>query len=183
MAKLIPEHRLLILLQGLAAITFGVLAIFLPTTALRGMIVIFGLYAIVDGVLALLSMARATETTYGPRWMRGLQGVTGIVIGIVALVWPLVTFLTLLYLVALWAIIIGVLRIMGAVILRRGVERRWLLLVTGAIALIFGLAVVIRPEVGASSIMTIIGFFAVIYGVSLIALGMRGSTRAGPRPP
>jgi uncharacterized membrane protein HdeD (DUF308 family) len=185
MTRPLVKYWWAVLLQGVVAIAFGLIAIFITATAVRGLTIVFGIYAIVDGVLAFLSLGRGTESSYGPRWTRAFQGVIGIIFGIAALVWPLVSFLTLLYLVAVWAIIIGAIRIIGAVLLHRKIERRWLVLSSGAVALIFGLAVIIRPEEGASAVMTIIGFFAVLYGIVLVLMSLqafRAEEREQPHP-
>jgi uncharacterized membrane protein HdeD (DUF308 family) len=183
MARPLVQHWWAVLLQGIVAIAFGLIALFIPETAVRGLAIAFGIYALVDGDLALLSLIRDTEKSYGPRWTRAIQGVIGIIFGITALVWRRISFLTLLYLVAVWAIIVGALRIVGAAALHREVERRWLVIISGAVALFFGLAVIIRPEQDASSVMTIIALFAVIYGVILVLLSLQAFYASKHRPP
>lgn len=168
-----------LILQGIIAIAFGIIAIFLPGTALGGLAIVFGIYALVDGFLALLSLVRGPERSYGTRWTRAIQGVIGIVFGIAALVWARPTVLALLYIIAVWAIIVGALRIIGAAALRHRIERRWLVIVSGAIALIFGLAVIIRPEQGLAALLTVIGFFAVVYGIAQVLLGIQTSRTRG----
>lgn len=176
-----PPRRPLwaLILQGIIAIAFGIIAIFLPGTALGGLAIVFGIYALVDGFLALLSLVRGPERSYGTRWTRAIQGVIGIVFGIAALVWTRPTVLAMLYIIAVWAIIVGVLRIIGATALHHRIERRWLVIVSGAIALIFGLAVIIRPEQGLSALLTVVGFFAVIYGIAQVLLGIQTSRTRG----
>jgi uncharacterized membrane protein HdeD (DUF308 family) len=183
MAWFPAHHRWIAAIQGIFAIIFGVIAIFLPGTALRALALVFGIYAIADGVIALFSLPRAPSASYGPRWTRAFQGIIGIIFGIAALVWFPLTVLTLVYLIAIWAIIVGALRILGAIALHRGIERRWLLVVSGAVALLFGLAVLIRPTAGLSALMTVIGFFAVLYGIVLIGLAAQAAREGrGGRP-
>lgn len=108
-----------------------------------------------------------------------LEGLAGIVVGIMTLVWPSITALTLLYLIAAWAVITGVMEIVAAIQLRRVIEGEWMMVLSGIASIIFGIILFIFPGEGALGLTWLIGIYAIIFGVMLIVLafrlrGMRG---------
>jgi len=160
-----------LVLRGVLAIVFGVVAWLLPDTALRALIVVFAAYALVDGVFALIAaFGRGGEERRLPLI---LEGVLGIGAGIVALVWPGLTTLALLYVIAAWAIVTGVFEIIAAVELRREIDNEWFLGLAGAASILFGVLAIIFPGTGALAVVWMIASYAIIFGVLLIALGFR----------
>jgi uncharacterized membrane protein HdeD (DUF308 family) len=159
-------------LRGVAAIIFGVMAFVWPQGTIATLVILFGAYAVVDGVLA---MAAALSNVVGPqrRWSILLQGVVSLVIGFATFVWPNVTALTLLYLIAAWAIITGVLEILVAVELRRELSNEWLLILNGIASIVFGVLVIVFPGAGAFSVLWMIAAYAVLIGVLLLVLSFR----------
>ncbi len=159
-------------LRGLVAILFGLAALFWPGLILAVLIVLFGLYALVDGVLAVVAAFRSSG-----RGMRRplllIEGVLGILFGILALFWPDLTALTLLYIIAFWAIATGVFEIVAAIHLRKEITGEWMLAVSGAASVLFGLLLVFFPGEGALAVIWIIGAYALIFGVLLLALAFR----------
>ena len=139
--------------RGAAAVIFGLLALIWPQITLLALVLVFGAYALVDGVFALVAAARGRQLAGGSRgWLvlEGLLGIgAGIGAGIVALLWPGITALALLWVIAFWAVLTGVLEIIAAVRLRRVLDNEWLLVVAGTLSIIFGLILMIWPGSGA----------------------------------
>jgi uncharacterized membrane protein HdeD (DUF308 family) len=166
-------------LRGLAAIVFGLLAFILPGITLTALILLFGAYMLVDGVFAIVAAVRAEERD--TRWWLLLaEGVLGVLAGIVAFAWPGLTALALLYLVAAWSIITGILQIVGAIRLRREIEGEWALILGGVLSVIFGVLLAVLPGPGILALLWLIGAYALVSGVLLIILAFR--VRNEPRP-
>jgi uncharacterized membrane protein HdeD (DUF308 family) len=163
-------------LRGAAAVLFGLMALIWPGITLLALVIVFGAYALVDGVLALvaaLGKGDPAVTDKSSRVWLGVQGAASIVLGILALVWPGVTALALLWVIAVWAMATGILEIIAAVRLRRELRREWLLALSGALTFLFGLLLVIWPAAGALTLVVLIGVSALIFGVTLLAFGLR----------
>ena len=166
-------------LRGLAAIVFGLLAFILPGITLTALILLFSAYMLVDGVFAIVAAVRAEERD--TRWWLLLaEGVLGVLAGIVAFAWPGLTALALLYLVAAWSIITGILQIVGAIRLRREIEGEWALILGGVLSVIFGVLLAVLPGPGILALLWLIGAYALVSGVLLIILAFR--VRNEPRP-
>jgi uncharacterized membrane protein HdeD (DUF308 family) len=165
-------HWWALALRGLFAILFAILTFAFPGLTLRVLVILFGAYAFVDGVVAIISAIRAAHG-HG-RWGAFLvEGIVGIIAGLVAFFMPLLTLAVLVYLVAAWAVVTGVLEIMAAVRLRRYVTGEWLLVLAGIASVIFGVLVFIAPIAGAIVIALWLGAYALIFGIVLIALAFR----------
>jgi uncharacterized membrane protein HdeD (DUF308 family) len=163
-----------IALRGVAAIIFGVLAFVLPGITLAALIVLFGAYAIVDGIFNLVAAARGEADQRGePRWWLVLEGIVSIAAGLVAFVWPGLTALTLVYLIGAWAIVTGVLEIVAAVRLRQRIANEWWLVLSGALSIVFGVLVMLAPGAGALAMVFWIGAYAIIFGALLVGLAFR----------
>jgi uncharacterized membrane protein HdeD (DUF308 family) len=110
-------------------------------------------------------------------WILALRGVVAVLLGvgagIIAFVWPDITALALLWLIAFWAILTGILEIVAAIRLRRVLNNEWLLAVAGVLSIIFGLILVIWPGSGAVGLVWLIGIYAIVFGVALVALALR----------
>ena len=159
-------------LRGLAAVLFGIMAFAWPGMTLGVLVLLYGAYALVDGVLAITA-AVAGRTWGMPWWALLLEGVLGITIGILTFAWPGITALVLLYLIAAWAVVTGVFEVVAAIRLRREIRGEWLLALSGIISVLFGIALVINPVGGALAVVWLIGAYAIAFGVLLIALGFR----------
>ena len=159
-------------LRGLAAIVFGVLAFAWPGLTLWALVLLFGAYMLVDGIFAIVGAVRAAgrETRW---WLLLVEGVLGVLAGLVAFLWPGITALALLYLVAAWAIVTGILQIVGAIRLRREIEGEWALILGGVLSVIFGLVLAVLPGSGILALVWLIGAYAVVSGVLLIVLAFR----------
>ena len=158
-----------LLLRGIAAILFGLAALLWPDETLWVLIVFFGAYALVGGVFSIVAgLADSTR-----RWLLITEGVLGVVAGLIAFFWPGLTALVLLYVIAAWAIFTGVLEIMTAVSLRREIDNEWMMILGGALSVLFGVLLAVLPGVGLLSLTWLIGIYALIFGVAFIVLGFR----------
>jgi uncharacterized membrane protein HdeD (DUF308 family) len=155
-------------LRGLLAVVFGLAAFLWPGITLVSLVLLFGAYALVDGIFAIISAFRTREW-----WPLLLEGVIGIVAGAMTFVWPGITAIALLYLIAAWAIITGILEIVAAIQLRKVITNEWLLVLGGVVSVILGVVMVVAPGAGALGLVWAIGAYALVFGVTLIALGFR----------
>jgi uncharacterized membrane protein HdeD (DUF308 family) len=167
LAEAAASHWWVLALRGVIAILFGFAAIAWPGVTLAVLVMLYGIFSLADGILAFAAGIRA-------RWGGLLfAGVLGTIVGFVALIWPGITALALLFLIAAWAIVTGVLQIVAAVQLRRVITGEWLLGLAGALAIAWGILLVFNPRAGALSVLWIIGAFAIAYGVVLLGLAFR----------
>ena len=159
-------------LRGLLAVLFGITAFVMPGLTLAALVLLYGAYALVDGVFAVV--ASLAGRTFGtPWWAMLIRGLLGIAIGIVTFVWPGITELALLYIIAAWAVVTGGFEIAAAIRLRKEIQGEWLLVLSGALSVLFGLALMVYPAAGALAIVWLLGSYAIIFGVLLLVLGLR----------
>ena len=159
-----------LILRGVAAVLFGVAALAWPGVTLLTLIILFGIFAFVDGVVAL--WAAASPAGRGRGWLVA-EGIIGIGAGLVTVAWPTATSLVLLWIVAGWATGLGILRIAAAVRLRHTVDDAWLLALNGVLAFAFGMLLAARPSSGALAVVVVIGVYALLSGATQIGLGQR----------
>jgi uncharacterized membrane protein HdeD (DUF308 family) len=172
LATLVSRYWWAIAVRGAVAILFGVLAFAWPGATLASLVLLFGAYAIVDGIASVVMGVRE----YGQRerwWATLLGGLVSVGAGVVTFMMPGLTALTLLTVIALWAILRGVLEIVAAVRLRHVIEGEWLLGLGGALSILFGAAMIAFPGAGALAVIWWIGAYAIVLGVMLVALGFR----------
>jgi uncharacterized membrane protein HdeD (DUF308 family) len=160
-----------VLLRGVAAVLFGLAALIWPGLTLAVLIVVYGVYAIVDGIFAIVVGIRAGSDTR--RWLLLAEGALGILAGLIVVFWPGVSAVVLLYIIAFWAIFGGLLRIFGAVLLRREIDNEWTMALGGALWVILGIVLFVVPGAGLLSLSWLIGIFALGAGITLIALAFR----------
>jgi uncharacterized membrane protein HdeD (DUF308 family) len=159
-------------IRGVAAIVFGLLAFFMPGVTLAALILLFGAYAIVDGIFSLVAAFRG-RTEDQPRWLLAIEGLVSVAAGVVAFAMPGLTALVLLYLIAAWAIITGVLEIVGAIRLRDEIPNEWWMVASGVVSVVFGVLLFLAPGAGALALVWWIGAYAVIFGALLVGLAFR----------
>jgi uncharacterized membrane protein HdeD (DUF308 family) len=169
----LAENWWLLLLRGIAAIVFGILAFVWPGLTLLALTLMWGFYAIADGILALWAAIAGKGGEIVPRWWLAVVGIAGLVAGLLTFVWPGMTALVLLIFIASWAIVIGVLQIWGAIRLRKEIEGEWLLGLSGVLWVAFGVIMFVRPGAGALALIWWIGSFAILAGCVYIALAFQ----------
>ncbi|WP_334149426.1 HdeD family acid-resistance protein [Hyphomicrobium sp.] len=161
----------LILLRGLVAILFGVLAFVWPKITLLSLVLLYGAFAFADGILAIAAAIRGGAPA--PRWWMALIGLFGIAAGVLTLLWPQITALVLLFFIAGWAIANGLMQIIGAFKLREELTGEWMLIANGALSVTFGVLLAFWPKAGALAMVLVIGAFAIMYGILLVMFALR----------
>ena len=172
MLSKLAQYWWLLLLRGLAAIIFGILALIWPELTLLTLILLFGAYALMDGIFAVIA-GIASFRSNERWWAVLLEGVVGILVGVLVFIWPGPTALVLLYFIAAWAVITGITEIAAAIRLRREITNEWAMGLSGLASVIFGVLLFIYPGAGAVSLVWLIGAYAIIFGILLIILGFR----------
>jgi uncharacterized membrane protein HdeD (DUF308 family) len=167
-------------IRGLVAVLFGLLTLFLPGITLVTLVLLFGAYALVDGVFNVIAFFRVASH----QWALLIEGVVGIVAGVITFAMPAITAIALLYLIAFWAILTGIFEIVAGIRLRKAIANEWLLLMMGVLSLLFGFLILFAPGAGALAIMLWIGAYALVFGVFLLALAfhLRGHRRLIAQP-
>ena len=161
-----------LVLRGLAAIAFGVLAFVWPQITLTALVFLWGAYALVDGAFAIAAGVKS----HGENkrwWVLLLEGILGVAAGLVAFLVPGITALALLGLIAAWAMVTGAFEIAAAIQLRKHIKGEWLLALAGVASVLFALALLFNPAVGALALVWLIGAYSIVFGVLLIVLGVR----------
>ncbi len=161
-----------LVVRGLAAIAFGVLVIAAPGIGLLALVYLWGAYALADGVFNIVLAVRGARTVRGWGWFL-FEGICSIAAGVVTVVWPGITALGLLVVIALWAIVTGVAEIVTATRLRRILRGEWLLALSGVLSIAFGVLLLARPGAGALAVAWLIGAYAILFGALLVGVGMR----------
>ncbi|MBV8550119.1 MAG: HdeD family acid-resistance protein [Acidobacteriaceae bacterium] len=177
MSLLLASNWWSLVIRGLVAILLGILALAWPGITLSALVLLFGAYALVDGVVNLAGAWRASKAH--ERWgVLVIEGVAGIVAGLVTFAWPAITALALIYVIAAWAVVTGILEIAAATKLRKHISGEWLLALSGVASIIFGILLMAYPLAGALVIAIWFGVYAIVFGAMLVGLGFRLRTWA-----
>jgi uncharacterized membrane protein HdeD (DUF308 family) len=162
-----------LVVRGAAAILFGFATFAWPDLTLSILIALFGAFALVDGIFNLVGAARgATHRKERWGWLF-LQGLVSLAAAFVTLLLPGLTALALLYWIAAWAVVTGVLEIVTAIRLRREIHGEWLLVLGGIASIVFGALLFVSPGLGALAVVIWIGAYAIVFGALNIGLGLR----------
>jgi uncharacterized membrane protein HdeD (DUF308 family) len=159
----------LIVLRGLLAIAAGALVLFYPSQALGLLMTVFALFAVIAGALAVAAGIRGGLARHR-WWALVLEGLVGIAAGIAAFSWPALTAIALLSIIGVWALAAGILQIAEAFNLRHESDAKWLLLLTGAFTVVFGLAAFVGPGIGLGSLAWLIGLYVLAFGFMQVAI-------------
>ena len=161
----------LILLRGIVAIVFGIFAFARPGLTLVTLVLFWGAFTLIDGVLALIHAIMGGNI--GSRWWLALVGLAGIAAGILTFMMPGVTLLLLLWFIAVWSIVLGVFQIVGAIRMRKEIDNEWTLILSGVVSVLFGLILLTAPISGAIGVAWVIGTYAIIFGVLMVLAALR----------
>jgi len=172
MFNLMTQNWWAMVLRGVVAVLFGIAAFMWPGITLWMLVAIFGAYALVDGIFAIIESFR--RDVVGQRWWALLfEGLVGIAIGVLTFIWPGLTAMGLLYLIAFWAIVTGVFEIITAIRLRHEIRGEWMMALIGILSIALGFLMVAFPLAGALSVVLMIGAFVFATGALMIALGLK----------
>lgn len=172
MSVMLRRSWWVLMLRGVAAIVFGVLTWMQPAASAAALVLIFGAYVFVDGVLGVFSAIKSrNESRHW--WMVLLWGLTGVVFGVLTVINPAITALVLTIYIGVWALITGVVEIVAALRLRKEIEGEWLLVLGGLISVLFGAFVLAQPGAGMMAMLWVIATYAVIFGVLMVLLAFK----------
>jgi len=166
-----------VVLRGVAAVLFGILAFAWPGITLAALVIVWGAYALADGILALVAAYRVRDQGK-PFWSLVIVGLLGIAAGIVTFIWPGMTALVLLMFIAAWAVVMGIFQIIAAIRLRKEIKNEWLLGLSGVLSVLFGVIMFVQPGAGALAVIWVIAAYAIVFGILLIWLGLRLKKRS-----
>jgi uncharacterized membrane protein HdeD (DUF308 family) len=168
----LAERWWVVVARGVAAIGFGIVCIMAPRISLLTLIALWGTYALVDGILSIVAAARKAKA--GRRWGWLLfEGVLSIAAGVLTFAWPGITALALLTVIAVRAVLTGIAEIAAAMRLRDEIRDEWRLAAAGILSIVFGALLLGFPAAGALGLLWAIASYAILFGLLLIALGLR----------
>jgi uncharacterized membrane protein HdeD (DUF308 family) len=168
-------------IRGIAAVVFGLLALFWPPTAFVALVLVFGAYAIVDGIFNLVAAVRAPHT--GRRWgPLVFEGIVSLIVGVITLLWPGISAFALVMFIAAWSIVTGIAEVIAAIRLRKQIRGEWLLALSGILSLVLGVLLFLAPAAGALVLTIWIGAYAVVFGAVMVGLSLRLRSWASRHP-
>ena len=162
----------MLLLRGVMAIAFAVLTWMQPGISLTALVLVFGIYAVADGVMGVWAAFSGREQN-SHWWVLLLGGLVSVAAGVMTFMMPGITALVLLYYIAAWAIITGVLQIVAAIRLRKEIQGEWLLGLGGLLSVVFGVMLFMQPGTGALAVVWLIATYAFIFGVVMVMLAFK----------
>ena len=172
MAVVLRTHWWALLLRGIAALVFSIATFAVPGVTIAILVTIFGIYALIDGILAIVAAIRAVQGHQ--RWGFFLvEGIIGILVGLYAIAVPVAAAAIFITLLAIWAIVTGVLEIVAALRLRRHIQGEWVLILTGILSIGLGILLFAAPVPGAVFLVWVLAGYGLLFGVLLIALSLR----------
>jgi uncharacterized membrane protein HdeD (DUF308 family) len=168
----VTKRRWALGLRGVLSVAFGVLILAWPGISLVALTILVGAYALASGIVEL-GFAFTSEAK-GQRGWLVFSGLVGIVFGVMVLAWPGISTLALLYVIGAYAIMIGVLAIVGAFRLPLDGRDSALMVLAGLVAILFGIVMFARPGAGALATLSLIAAFALVTGISQLVLAIGG---------
>ena len=171
MAAIMVGNWWALALRGVAAILFALIAFFLPVVTAAALILLFGAYALVDGVFALIAGLRLARQ-HGRSAPLLLEGVLNVLVGVVIFIWPGPALVAIVYLIAIWAVITGIALIAAGIALIRH-SGEWLLVLCGVISVLLGIVLFVQPGAGVVALLWWLGFYALLFGIVLLTTAFR----------
>ncbi len=172
MGDLLSRAWWAVLIRGVAAVFFGILALSWPGLTLVLLITLFGVYALVEGVATVFASLRMRAKESPWVWLL-IQGLASTLLAFVVFLWPGLTAVLLLFLIAAWAMVNGICDVLASFRLRKQIEGEWVLAVTGILSLLLGIVLLARPGAGALALIWVIGIYALVFGILRLALAVR----------
>lgn len=180
MQHLMKNFRTMFLFRGLAAIVFGILTLVWPSISLAVLVLLFGIFAVITGVSAMVVAIRSREE---PHWgVLLFEGILGVLAGAVALAWPGITALAFLFLIAAWAILTGILELVAPLAFPMSFGRALLSVLSGIVSIVFGTLIAARPASGLLAVVWLIGIYAIVFGVMHLVVYFEARSLASSLP-
>jgi uncharacterized membrane protein HdeD (DUF308 family) len=171
MATILIGNWWALALRGVAAIVFALIAFFWPGITATALIYLFGFYVVVDGIFALVAGLRAARR-HGRSGALLLEGVLDVVIAVVVFTWPGAALVALVYLIALWALVTGIVLMAAGIALIR-LSGEWLLVVCGLLSTLLGVILFVQPGAGVVALSWWLGIYALLFGIALLSAAFR----------
>jgi uncharacterized membrane protein HdeD (DUF308 family) len=163
-------------LRGVLGIIFGCVALIFPGPTILSLVIFFSAYMLVDGVLGIISAVRAIRRKEDRWGLLIFEGLCNIAVGIAAFLWPGLTVVAFMWLIAAWAIVTG--GLMTAAGFRLNIDHgRWWLILGGLLSLTFGVLLIITPLIGAIVLTWWLGAYAILFGVALVIFSFKLRSR------
>jgi uncharacterized membrane protein HdeD (DUF308 family) len=167
-------HWWAFLIRGIIAVLFGLFCFFLTGAAILALVIWIGVFFVLDGVLMIIGALHTARMSHASQWRWQLVGgILGIVVGFLTFVWPGITALLLATLIAAWAFVTGVFELATAIRMRAALPNEWLWVINGILSILLGIAIFIFPGAGLVAVIWLLGFYAVLAGIAMIALSFR----------
>jgi uncharacterized membrane protein HdeD (DUF308 family) len=160
------------LVRGILAILFGIATLLMPGITLVVLVVLFGAYALLDGVVVSI-LAIKDRKAHSDWWLMLLTGLVSIAAGVLTFAWPGITAVSLFYVIIAWAIATGTFEVIYAIRFRKEIEGEWLLVLDGILSVAFGILLIAQPIPGALAVLWMIGVYGIAYGTMLVVLAFR----------
>jgi uncharacterized membrane protein HdeD (DUF308 family) len=175
MSMILAQNWWAVALRGVFAILFALIALFWPGATILSLVLFFSAYMLVDGVFGIVAAVRAASQNQ--RWgLLVLEGIMDILVGVIAFAWPGLTALFFVTLMAIWSLITGILMIVAAFKLNPAYGRGWLIF-SGLVSVLFGVALLIAPLIGAVVLAWWLGAYAMVFGITLMVLAFKLKSR------
>jgi uncharacterized membrane protein HdeD (DUF308 family) len=172
MLLLLGRYWWLFLLRGVLSALFGLALLFLPGLTLEILLLLLALFLILDGTISFGASLKGRNMKVQWQYL-SLEGLVGIAIGALALMWPKVTVVAVAVLIGVWAFFSGVFEILASIRLRSEVEGEWLLSIAGILSILFGTLLFLHPGLSIAAMLMVLGIYSILFGGSLIILGLR----------
>jgi uncharacterized membrane protein HdeD (DUF308 family) len=181
MSAVLAQNWWAVALRGVFAILFGLIALFMPGATMLSLVLFFAAYMLVDGVFGIVAAVKAASDNQ--RWgLLVLEGIVNIAVGVIAFLWPGLTVLFFVTLMGFWSLVTGVLMIVAAFKLNPEYGRGWLIF-SGVVSVLFGIALLIGPLIGAVVLTWWLGAYALVFGITLLVLAFKLKSRKDSAPP
>jgi len=176
----ITTHWWVPLVRGLLSLVFGIVVLAFPLSAVVTFVILFGAFALVDGIFAIVQSLRSAHPISARWWAHLAAGLAGILIGVLTFAWPGITAFTLGAFIAAWALITGILEVIAGFGIRNDTRGEVLLIVAGAVSVVLGIVLFFYPLAALVAWIWIVGVYAIVAGLALIALAIRLRSRKKP---
>lgn len=161
-----------LVIRGVLAIVFGIVALIYTGQTLLSLVLVFGVFAVLSGIASLVAAVRAGEAHQRWGWL-AVSGLLSIAAGVMTFVWPGITALAFVLLIAAWAIFTGVMEITFALALPETLAHPWLMGFSGLLSVLLGIVLAVWPRAGAVSLTWLVGIYAIAYGATLLYYAYR----------
>ena len=172
MVSALKQNWWVLVLRGVIAIAFGIVSFIWPGVTALALVFLLAAFAFVEGIFALIG-AFGYGLPGGQRLLMVLLGFLGLAVGVFAVARPGIAALTIVVWVAWWAIIAGIIQIVVAVEMRKEIENEWALIIGALLSIVFGILLLWRPLAGVITLAYLFGFYAIIFGIAMLSLGIR----------